>query len=67
MDGVTWQTEAEQQADQGPPRWRRPLGIALGVVVALVLIGAAVAWWLHARQFVRTCSEIIASRWLLVR
>ena len=40
MDDVTWQTEAEQQADQGPPRWRRPLGIALGIVVALVLIGA---------------------------
>jgi membrane fusion protein (multidrug efflux system) len=59
MDGVTWQTEAEQQADQGPPRWRRPLGIALGVVVALVLIGAAVAWWLHARQFVSTDDAFI--------
>ena len=51
---ATWQSDAERQTERGPPRWRRPLGIALAGVVGLAVIGAAVLWWLHARQFETT-------------
>jgi membrane fusion protein (multidrug efflux system) len=50
-----WQSEAEQRAEQQPPpRWRRPLIIALGALVAAVIITAGVIYWLHARNFETT-------------
>jgi membrane fusion protein (multidrug efflux system) len=54
MDAATWQTEAERQSGDGPPRWRKPLAIAAAALVLLAIIGCGVAWWLHARNFEST-------------
>ncbi len=51
---ATWQSEAEQRADRQPARWRRPLLISLGAVVAIAVITAGVIYWLHARHFEST-------------
>lgn len=53
-DRATWQSEAEQRAEQPPSRWRRPLLIALGALAAVVNITAGVIYWLHARHFETT-------------
>jgi len=50
---------AERQADRGPPRWWRTLGIALAAVVAVALIGAGTVYWLHARHFATTDDAFI--------
>jgi membrane fusion protein (multidrug efflux system) len=48
--------------DQGPPRrpfWKRPLGIALIAVVAIVLLVGGVLYWLNARHFETTDDAFI--------
>jgi membrane fusion protein (multidrug efflux system) len=47
---ATWQSDAEWHAEHGQPRWRHPLGLTLGIIVALAVIGAGVAWLLRARH-----------------
>jgi membrane fusion protein, multidrug efflux system len=41
------------------PFWRRPLGIALGIAVVVLLIGGGVLYWLHARHFETTDDAFI--------
>ncbi len=53
-DRATWQSEAERRSDHGPQRWRRPLLIALGVLVGLAVIGAGIAYWLYQRHYETT-------------
>lgn len=53
-DRATWQSEAEQRAEQPPSRWRRPLLIAVGALASVVIITAGVIYWLHARHFETT-------------
>jgi membrane fusion protein, multidrug efflux system len=53
-DRATWQSEAERQSIGGPRRWRRPVGIALAILVALAVIVAGVLYWLHSRDFETT-------------
>jgi membrane fusion protein (multidrug efflux system) len=52
-DRATWQSDAERHAGWQPPR-RRLLGIALAGLVTLIVIGAGVVYWLHARHYSTT-------------
>src|SRR6185436_19080906 len=54
MDAATWQTEAERQSGDGPPHWRKPLGIAAAALVVLAIIAGGVAWWLNGQQYAST-------------
>jgi hypothetical protein len=48
---VTWRSDAEKQVARGRSRWRPPLFIAVGMIVALAIIGGGVPCRLHARHF----------------
>ena len=50
----TWQSEAERQSVAPRPHWRRRLAIALGIVAALAVCGAAFVYWSYARHFEST-------------
>jgi membrane fusion protein (multidrug efflux system) len=41
-------------SENRPPHWRRTLGIALGMIVALALTGAGVVYWLQSRNYEST-------------
>jgi membrane fusion protein (multidrug efflux system) len=55
-------SSSQYAADHRPahrPFWRRPFGIALGLVLAIALIGAGILYWLHARHFETTDDAFI--------
>jgi membrane fusion protein (multidrug efflux system) len=51
--------EAAERQPARRPIWRRPLGILLGAGVAIIVIGAGVLYWLHARHFESTDDAFI--------
>ena len=58
-DRSTWESKAERQGEKKPRRWLRPLGYALGAMLALALVAGGIVYWLQSQNYATTDDAFI--------